>query len=129
MRCESGMVYEQDIEITVDDGRTIVFRRITIERDNPTKKGEMQVHALTNLPKIVSALKVTTAYRNRWKIETAFQDVTVTLRCELNTLGYPDAALFGFCIALMIYSVMSVIQAALRGSQTKMRKIDRNISL
>jgi hypothetical protein len=74
-------------------------------------------------------LKVSEAYRNRWKIETAFQDVTVNLRCELNTLGYPDAALFGFGIALMIYNVMSVVQAALRGSQTKTRRIERNISL
>jgi hypothetical protein len=50
-RCESGMVYEQKIEITNEDGTTKTFRRVTIERDTPTKKGEMQVHILTNLPR------------------------------------------------------------------------------
>lgn len=128
-RCETGVVYEQSIEITGENDETRSFRRLTIERDKPTKKGEMQVHILTNLPQSVSALKVADAYRQRWTIETAFQDVTVNLRCELNTLGYPDAALFGFGIAILIYNVFSVVQAALRGSQTKTRVIQRNISL
>jgi len=128
-RCETGTVYEQSIEITNEEGETRVFRRVTIVRDKPTKKGEKEVHILTNVPKSVSALQVADAYRQRWTIETAFQDVTVNLRCELNTLGYPDAALFGFGIAILIYNVLSVVQAALRGSQTKKRTIERNLSL
>jgi len=36
------------------------------------------------------------------------------LRCELNTLGYPDAALFGFCMAVVMYNALSTVIAALR---------------
>src|SRR5262245_16718162 len=52
--------------------------------------------------------------RYGWGIETLFQELTVTLNCEINTLGYPKAALFGFCVALMAYNVMSLVKAALR---------------
>ena len=128
-RMETGVVYEQALRITHGDGRTMDVRRITVKLDRKTKKGEEEIHLLTNLPARVSALKIADAYRQRWRIETAFAEVTTTLRCELNTLGYPDAALFGFCMALLIYNVLSVTQAALRASQTKTRKIERNISL
>jgi hypothetical protein len=33
---------------------------------------------------------------------------------EVNTLGYPKAALFAFCVALMAYSVLAVVKSALR---------------
>jgi len=89
----------------------------------------MEVHILTNLPASVGTLEIAEAYRQRWTIETAFRDITTNLRCEINTLGYPDAALFGFCVALVIYSVLSVVQAALRDSQTETRKIERNVSM
>lgn len=128
-RVETGTVYEQTLRIIHSDGRRMEVRRITIELDKPTKKGEKEIHLLTNLPKSVSALQVAKAYRKRWSIETAFQEVTTTLRCEIDTLGYPDAALFGFCIALVMYNVLSVVQAALRGSQTERRKIARNLSM
>ena len=31
---------------------------------------------------------------------------------EINTLGYPKAALFGFCLALVAYNMLAVIMAA-----------------
>ena len=37
-----------------------------------------------------------------------------TLNGEINTLGYPKAALFAFCVALVAYNVLSTIKAALR---------------
>ena len=52
-------------------------------------------------------------YRKRWTIETAFQELEATLDGEINTLGYPKAALFAFCVALVSYNLMSVIKAAL----------------
>ena len=128
-RCDSGMVYEQELRIFGDGNDVLMVRRITIERDKPAKDGETEVHILTNLPATVGALEVAEAYRQRWTIETAFQDITTNLRCEINTLGYPDAALFGFSIALVIYNVLSVVQAALRDSQTETRKIERNVSM
>lgn len=128
-RCDSGMVYEQKLRIRGEGTEELIVRRITIERDKPTRDGETEIHILTNLPVSVNALKVAEAYRQRWTIETAFQDVTTTLRCEINTLGYPDAALFGFSIALLMYNVLSVVQAALRDSQTETRTIERNVSM
>ena len=47
----------------------------------------------------------------RWTLEQAFNELTTHLRCELNTLGYPKAALFAFCVALMAYSVLAVVNA------------------
>jgi hypothetical protein len=32
----------------------------------------------------------------------------------VNTLGYPKAALFGFCVALVAYNILAVVKAALR---------------
>jgi hypothetical protein len=37
-----------------------------------------------------------------------------TLNSEVNTLGYPKAALFAFCVALVAYNVLSTLKAALR---------------
>lgn len=58
--------------------------------------------------------KVAELYRNRWTIENAFLDLTVHLRCEINTLGYPPAALLGFCVALVAYITLAVLKAALQ---------------
>jgi hypothetical protein len=47
-----------------------------------------------------------------WERRT-FQHLTEDLRCEIDTLGYPKAALFGFCLAVVAYNVVSVTKAAL----------------
>ena len=36
------------------------------------------------------------------------------MHSEINTLGYPKAALFGFCVALMAYNTLALVKAALR---------------
>jgi len=43
-----------------------------------------------------------------------FQQLEAYLQSEIATLGYPQAALFGFCVALVAYNVMAVVKAALR---------------
>ena len=53
-------------------------------------------------------------YRKRWTIETAFQELESHLNSEINSLGYPKAALFGFCVALLAYNILAVVKAALR---------------
>src|SRR5262249_30020190 len=35
---------------------------------------------------------------------------------EIKALGYPKAALFSFCVALLSYNVMSTVKAALRAA-------------
>lgn len=70
-----------------------------------------------NLPKYkASALRIADIYRKRWKIENMFQELEAYLHSEINTLGYPKAALFGFCVALVAYNVLAVVKAALRST-------------
>jgi IS4 transposase len=114
-RCDTGMVYEQNMEI--DDpatGATMTVRRITIELDQPTRDGDTVIHVLTNLPATVDAIKVADIYRKRWTVETAFQELGQALDAEIDTLCYPRAALLAYCIALMMYNTLSVVKASLR---------------
>jgi hypothetical protein len=85
--------------------------------DKPTRDGDVEIHVLTNLPvRDASAKVVAELYRRRWTIETAFQEMEKTLNGEIKALGYPKAALFSFCVALVSYNVMSTVKAALRGA-------------
>jgi len=114
-RCDTGMVYEQNMEI--DDpntGATITVRRISIELNQPTRDGDTVIHVLTNLPAAVDAVKVADIYRKRWTVETAFQELGQAFNAEIDTLCYPRAALLAYCIALMMYNTLSVVKASLR---------------
>ena len=53
-------------------------------------------------------------YKTRWTVEGAFQTLTDVLRCEVETLGYPRAALFSFATAVLVYNTYAVVQASLR---------------
>ena len=114
-RSEAATVDERTMEVR--QGRTgpsMVLRRIEVDLDQPTRHGEQQIVILTNLPvEAVDGIKVAELYRTRWKIETAFQVLTTTLNCEINTLCYPKAALFTFALALAAYSSLAVVQAAI----------------
>jgi len=123
---DGGMVYEQPVVVTDEQGNELRLRRIHVRLDQPTRDGERDVFILTNLPKKVDAKKVANLYRKRWTIENAFQDLAEHLNSEIKTLGYPKAALFGFCTALVAYNVMSTIKAALRsvhGGETIEREV------
>jgi IS4 transposase len=112
---------EQTVVLTdPESGETLTVRRVTIHLKKPTKDGEMEIHILTNLPaEDADALKVASLYADRWTIETAFQHLTEDLRCEINTLGYPKAALFGFCLALVAYNVVSLVKTGIRAAHGK----------
>jgi hypothetical protein len=72
---------------------------------------------LTNLEKDeVDAIKIAEIYRERWGIETAFQRLEGHFNSEINTLGYPKAALFGFSLALVAFNLYAVVMAALRAA-------------
>ncbi|NJN05715.1 MAG: transposase [Rhodobacteraceae bacterium] len=113
-RCDSGVLYEQDLWLEDGAGGTLQVRRVTLVLDKPTREGETEIHVLTNLPASVTAATVMELYRKRWRIEGLFQDLTTILKCEVNTLGYPKAALFGFCVALAASNVFATMRAALR---------------
>jgi hypothetical protein len=116
-RCPTGRVYEQALVIQdPETGQELLVRRVTVRLKTPTRDGDTQVHLLTNVPASkANAIKVASLYRKRWRLETAFQELTTHLRCELNTLGYPPAALFAFCVALSCYNLLAAVKGALRG--------------
>ena len=111
----TGKVFEQTIRATNDAGEILILRRVTVVLDQPTRDGDTEIHLLTNVPaQDARASVIAELYRRRWTIETAFAEMEATLNGEMNTLGYPKAALFAFCVALVAYNVMSTIKAALR---------------
>jgi len=113
-RVDSGIAHEQAYELPTPEGGVWTIRRITIVLDEPTRDGDGEVHLLTNLPAKVSAQCVAQLYQNRWQIEAAFRELATTLRSEINSLGYPPAALFGFCLAVAVYNIMNTLRAALQ---------------
>ena len=94
----------------------MTLRRITVALHKPTRDGDTAIHVLEQCPDggKASAQTLAARYGKRWTIETMFQALTETLTCEVPALGYPKAALFGFCLALMAYNAVAVIKAALR---------------
>jgi IS4 transposase len=111
---DSGKIFEQRVRIS--SGFTC--RCITVELRKPLRDGSTQLRILTNVPaKQMSAKRALRLYLKRWEIETAFQALTDNLRCEINTLGYPKAALFGFALAMTAYNVLVVMRSALASVQ------------
>lgn len=124
-RTDSGAVYEQSVRLVDREGQTLTLRRITVRLNKPTDKGEKEIHILTNLPAKFGGRKIAEVYRHRWKIEQAFQSLAEALRGEVNTLGYPRAALLGYCLALVAYNFLSAVKAVVHSahpgsSQTKL---------
>lgn len=117
-RTASGVVFEQPLVVRLGKA-SLTLRRITIELDEPTRDGETVVHILAHLPASIGATQIAELYLQRWQIETAFMHLATALRSEINTLGYPDAALFGFCLGLVLYNVLAVMQAMLRQAYAK----------
>jgi len=109
---DTGLVYEQPIELQGPDGAVLRLRRIEIRLSKPTEDGDMTIGLLSNLPSRVSALQIAAFYRRRWSIETMFQKLESVLHSEIRTLGYPRAALFSFCVAVLAFNVLSMLQAA-----------------
>jgi hypothetical protein len=86
-----------------------------LEVDRPTEDNKRELFLLTNVPaERADALTLATAERDRWRVENVFQSLTEALTCEIKTLGYPKAALFGFCVAFVAYNVLATVRAALR---------------
>ena len=118
---------EQTIVIEQEDGSKCRLRRLVVKLAKPTEDGDWELAILTNLPKTVSAVVVAEAYRKRWTIEGGFLDLTTTLDCEINTLCYPRAALFVFCVAVMAYNLQSAIKGVMR-SEHGAEKVENDLS-
>lgn len=120
-------LWEQDVTIA-HDGESRTIRRITVELKTPTRDGDRVLHIFSNLtPREASAAKVAELYGRRWTIEVVFLELQTALRCEVKTLGYPRAALFAFCVALVLQNAFSLLHGSLRcvhGSQ----RVDEEVS-
>jgi len=125
----SGPVYEQAMLVRdPHSDETMQIRRITIQLKVPTRDGDTALHILSNVPSgRASAAQLARLYGKRWSIETAFFEITTTLAGEINTLGYPKAALFTFCLALLAYNAVSLIKAALRSEHGR-QKVNDEVS-
>jgi hypothetical protein len=116
-RCPTGTIYEQKMRLTDGSGKVMTVRRVTIELKKPTRKGETEIHLVTNLPEqVAKARTVAQLYLHRWTIEKAFHELDQALHGEIDTLGYPGAALLSFSVALLTYNVVSVVKSALEAA-------------
>ena len=121
-------VFEQPIAVVDDTGKECKFRLIRVILKRPTRDGDKEIFLITNASKSkVNAKNAAVLYRKRWRIETAFQELKHDLNSEINTLGYPPAALFAFCVALVAYMIVAVIKAAL-SSIHGAKKVDIGLS-
>jgi len=112
---ETGQVYEQWITVIDSAEEKRKWRRVVLRLNRKTRDGDNQLVILTNLPKeAAGATLIAELYRKRWSIETMFQELESYLHSEINALGYPRAALFGFCVSLVAYNILAVLKAALR---------------
>jgi predicted nucleic acid-binding Zn finger protein len=113
---QTGDVYEQRIVIHQEKtGIELKLRRITVKLKRKTRDGDKEIHILTNLRwQDATGIEVSELYRQRWQIEGMFQELTQSLQCEIDTLAYPRAAVFAFCLAVKAYNAVALVRAALR---------------
>lgn len=111
---DTGRVFEQAIEVVINQTIRLTLRRIVVHLTQPTRDGGTELAILTNLPQTdASAMVIAKLYQRRWRIERLFQVLDQCFQGEIKTLAYPRAALFGFCMALICYNVLAVIRAAM----------------
>jgi hypothetical protein len=127
-RTETGEVFEQTLWLEDESGGILPVRRVTLKLDQPTRDEDEEIHLLTNLPAdAATGFQVAELYRRRWTIEELFQELTTILHCEVNTLAYPKAALFAFCVAAAsgnVYATVKASLAAVHGVQ----KVEEEVS-
>ena len=125
---DTGWVSERPVWVCRRGEKVLGARLVRVRLKRATEDGDLEVAILTNLPAgVADAARVAYLYLKRWKIEGAFHELTMALSCEVNTLGYPKAALFGFCVAVAAYNVLAVLKAALRGLHGE-EKVQQEVS-
>jgi hypothetical protein len=65
--------------------------------------------------------------RQSFTRQKALLHLTLELQCEIHTLGYPRAALFGFACAAVAFNTLGVVKAALRAAHGAQR-VDEEVS-
>jgi hypothetical protein len=108
-RHPDGTISEQPVRVGMLECRCIIIRL-----KPPLRDGTTEIRLLTDVPRRwLGTRRAADLDRTRWRIEAAFQELTESLRCEIDTLGYPQAALFGFALAVVAYHLLVTTRAAL----------------
>ena len=139
-RTATGEVQEQRVLAVEMDGhgrprldergqpRQMEVRRLRVLLDEPTQDGDTEVMLLSNVPaRDADALRLSGLYLRRWTIENGFQTMTEVLRCEIDVLAYPKAALLCFCTALVGFNILAAVRSALR-SEHGAEAVDEGVS-
>jgi hypothetical protein len=125
---DTGVVYQCRVRLG-ESADAPECRCIIVELFEPTRDGDSELVLLTNVPaKRAKATALAELYRRRWRLETSFLELTVLLRCEVETLAYPKAALFGFALALAAYNVYALLSAAVAAEHGR-QKAEQELSL
>lgn len=126
-KTDTGSVYEQ--QVLVGEGAAArAYRYIVIRLDQPTRDGETEVRLLSNVPpERASAIVLAELYLRRWTIENSFQQLTELLRCEVDTLAYPKAALLAYSLAVCAFNLTAVLKGAL-ASVVGQGKVEEELS-
>jgi len=127
-RTPTGQVAQQRVCVVEAHGHQHIFRRLRLKVHEATRDGATILHILTHVPRQVAAPQVAERYRKRWTLETAFKHLEAYCHSAINTLGYPKAALFGFCLALVASNLLAVVSAALRRVHGE-EMVDEEVSL
>ena len=95
---ETGTLFEQTLSLTYGE-ESFQVRRIVLKLKKPLpRNGENEIAILTMLStNTATAARITELYLQRRSVENLFQTVTHNYDCEIQTLGYPKAAVFSFC--------------------------------
>lgn len=93
--------------VRTPDGRELAVRLVRVRVARPLGNGDRELFLFTNLPADeVSAVRVAELYRERWRLEGAFQVVAESMHGEVASLGYPKAALFAMALSLVGYNIV-----------------------
>jgi hypothetical protein len=104
-RTETGVVFEQQAPVGEK-----TYRLIVLQLDKSTTEGETQIRLLSNLSKEqASAVPIAAVDRLRWTLEGTFLELTQSVRWELQSLGYPKAALLTFSLAVCAVNTLRVV--------------------
>lgn len=124
---EAGELFEQTVSLS-NAGESLLVRRVVLKLNKPTRNSDNEIAIFTMLPTTtVTAAVVTQLYLQRRSVENLFQTVTENYECQIQTLGYPKAALFSFCLALVAYNILATVRGVL-ASVHGVGKIDAGLS-
>jgi hypothetical protein len=124
---ETGELFEQTVQIT-QTKESLVMRRVVLKLKKPTRNGEKEIGIFTPVPpSLATSAAIAELDRGRPSVENLFQTVTENYECEIQTLGYPKAALFSFCLAIIAYNILATVRAVL-GSVHGVGKIEAGLS-